>query len=506
MAIDEPARDKDGVAVAAGAVARAASSSEQPLPEELCDRFEPSLDTDLSDVRSHTGRASATAAEAVALVQQSIGNRAVNRLLAKRSRPQTATSQHDLNRRDENDIAPGADLAVEISATSPGAPLPLDLLARFESSLDADLSHVRIHTGRDSAKAADAVGARAYTVGKDVHFGAGYYEPSSASGIELLAHEVAHTVQQPAGAPGNRLEVSRPGDGAEVEADQAAGAIMRGDPAVMSQHPLAILRDKGDQKKPDATPAVFPQVIPIELNLESKGPKSEGYVKMNKAYLKLQGKLTDSNQPAEGGAVNVGPSVGGKSSDGKNSGQVGVTAEAKKSAQTFLNKEFDAMVNSLVKSVTGKDDAVKTELFAKAKAEAKAGSKEGSIKIGYDFGVDATIFGVGKVTAQVKFTLAGLKYKPSEKPPVSATVLAADFSQKFAVKRKKAFEVGGSHYDIEGSADFGAEFEPNWEKIALDAAKNVGRCRRDARDRCSAPRRPAAPCRDNHRSRYLHGW
>lgn len=148
----------------------------------------------------------------------------------------TLTS-HLLRRvRDDHGVAPDADAHVERAASSTGSPLPGDLRDRFEGSLGADLSAVRVHTGADSQIAADAVGARAYTVGQDIHFGAGHYDPSSAFGTHLLAHEVAHTVQQQGASPTrqHKLEVSTPGDTAEVEADRAADAMVSGGQAAVS--------------------------------------------------------------------------------------------------------------------------------------------------------------------------------------------------------------------------------------------------------------------------------
>lgn len=121
-------------------------------------------------------------------------------------------------------------LSVDAAARSNGAPLPDEVRGRFEQSLGADLSSVRVHTGAESAHAARAVGAKAYTTGQDIHFGAGQYQPSDAFGLHLLAHEVAHTVQQRGGPATTqyKLEVSSPGDAAEVEADRAADAMVAG--------------------------------------------------------------------------------------------------------------------------------------------------------------------------------------------------------------------------------------------------------------------------------------
>lgn len=139
-----------------------------------------------------------------------------------------------LGPRDGNGVAAHADVAVDRASGGSGAPLPDGVRDRFESSLGADLSAVRVHTGSASAEAAHAVGARAYTTGTDIHFAAGQYAPQDPFGLHLLAHEVAHTVQQQGAAPTrqHKLEVSSPTDGLEREADRAADAMVAGAPVV----------------------------------------------------------------------------------------------------------------------------------------------------------------------------------------------------------------------------------------------------------------------------------
>jgi hypothetical protein len=133
--------------------------------------------------------------------------------------------------RDDNGVAAGAEAAVDRAASSSGQALPTHLQRQFEQSTGADLSGVRVHTGGESATAARAVGAKAYTVGQDIHFAEGRYQPDDPFGMHLLAHEVAHTVQQQGGAAHrqHKLEVSTPHDAAEVEADRAADAMVRGE-------------------------------------------------------------------------------------------------------------------------------------------------------------------------------------------------------------------------------------------------------------------------------------
>ncbi|HEV7553837.1 MAG TPA: DUF4157 domain-containing protein, partial [Kofleriaceae bacterium] len=133
--------------------------------------------------------------------------------------------------RDANGVAEGADQSVATASASTGHALPGTLMRKFETSLGADLSNVRVHTSSQSQAAADAVGAKAYTVGNDIHFGSGHYDPTSHTGQHLIAHEVAHTVQQGGGIGRKvqfKLEVSQPGDAHETEADQAADSMVAG--------------------------------------------------------------------------------------------------------------------------------------------------------------------------------------------------------------------------------------------------------------------------------------
>jgi len=139
-------------------------------------------------------------------------------------------------------VRPDADEAMAKAGSSTGAPLPHTVRDKFEGGLGVDLGDVRVHTGSESAAAAQSVGARAFAVGSDVHFGQGEFDPGSPAGQKLLAHEVVHTVQQRgAAAPvaQHKLEVSAPGDAAEVEADTLADSLVAGSttaaPARMSQ-------------------------------------------------------------------------------------------------------------------------------------------------------------------------------------------------------------------------------------------------------------------------------
>lgn len=154
--------------------------------------------------------------------------------------------------RDANGVAAGASDAVDRASSSNGQPLPGDLRDRFEQSLGADLNNVRIHTGSESVEASSALGAKAYTTGHDIHFNAGQYNPIDPFGVHLLAHEVAHTVQQsgaPASGPQAKLEVSTPTDSLELEADRAADAMVRGETATVTTTAPVLARSEDDPAK-----------------------------------------------------------------------------------------------------------------------------------------------------------------------------------------------------------------------------------------------------------------
>jgi len=85
---------------------------------------------------------------------------------------------------------------------TPGQPLDADSRAFFEPRLRSNLGQVRIHADTRAAESARAVDARAYTVGQHVVFGRDRYAPGTADGRHLLAHELAHTLQQRGGTAG----------------------------------------------------------------------------------------------------------------------------------------------------------------------------------------------------------------------------------------------------------------------------------------------------------------
>ncbi len=131
-------------------------------------------------------------------------------------------------------LSGGSDLrsTVDAAVSSGGRPLDRSVRTQMEGAFDADFGNVRIHTGRAAATSARALQAAAYTQGSDIVFGQGNYAPATGNGRHLLAHELAHVVQQRAGRvaasdTGRGVAVSDPGDRFERAAEETARVVTR---------------------------------------------------------------------------------------------------------------------------------------------------------------------------------------------------------------------------------------------------------------------------------------
>ncbi|MGP0021764.1 MAG: DUF4157 domain-containing protein [Streptosporangiaceae bacterium] len=117
-------------------------------------------------------------------------------------RDRLAGTEHDLHR----------------ATAAGGTPLHAASRERMESAFSSDFAAVRVHTGAAAHDAASGLGARALTAGTDILFRAGEYQPGTPGGDRLLAHELAHVVQQAHGLPQGILDT-----GATGHLEKAAG-------------------------------------------------------------------------------------------------------------------------------------------------------------------------------------------------------------------------------------------------------------------------------------------
>lgn len=119
---------------------------------------------------------------------------------------------------------------------SPGGQLAPATRTRFESSFGQSFRDVRIHTGAQAAASARAVEARAYTVGRQIVFGAGEFAPETPAGRGLLGHELAHVAQQTSARPaGDTLSIGNPYTALEREAESGGWGSGRTSPLALQQ-------------------------------------------------------------------------------------------------------------------------------------------------------------------------------------------------------------------------------------------------------------------------------
>lgn len=114
---------------------------------------------------------------------------------------------------------------------APGKPLDPAMRAAMEPQFRHDFSRVRVHADNEAAASANSMGALAYTVGRHMIFAEGQYAPATRAGQRLLAHELAHTVQQRSTAEGAgmaQLHAGAVNDPLEVEAERASEAAAAG--------------------------------------------------------------------------------------------------------------------------------------------------------------------------------------------------------------------------------------------------------------------------------------
>lgn len=155
------------------------------------------------------GRVGLLDAGAIAHLQRAAGNAGVGSLL--------------------DDEPPGSSV-LDVVGSGGSQPLEGATRADMEASFGHDFGGVRVHTGAAASRSAESVQAQAYTVGDDIVFRGSSYDPGSASGRHLLAHELTHVVQQRSGPVdgtpmADGVSLSDPSDPFEQAAEETADEI-----------------------------------------------------------------------------------------------------------------------------------------------------------------------------------------------------------------------------------------------------------------------------------------
>ncbi len=162
------------------------------------------------------GPRTAGPAAGVMRMQRALGNAAVQRMLAQRAAD-----------------APAGEVPAEVedgihAARGGGGSLDPGTRGAMESALGADFSGVRVHTDARADSLSRALGARAFTTGRDVFFRQGEFSPATPGGQKLIAHELTHVVQQAATPVQRRLTLGAEGDAYEQEAESLAERVAAG--------------------------------------------------------------------------------------------------------------------------------------------------------------------------------------------------------------------------------------------------------------------------------------
>ena len=161
--------------------------------------------------------------------------------------------EEELHRKAGADLQAEEDAATPILANPDGGGMPLPGQARgfFESRFGTDFSGVRIHHDQPAAHLARSINARACTYRNNIYFKQGQYQPQSAAGQHLLAHELTHVVQQGAGpakparsggasaAPLEEEQMQKVGGSARIQRQAGEPVIMR-DLAIEPPSPEAV--------------------------------------------------------------------------------------------------------------------------------------------------------------------------------------------------------------------------------------------------------------------------
>ena len=187
---------------------------------------------------------------------------------------------------------------VNTALSSPGRSLDSSTRGAMESRFGHDFSGVRIHDDSVAAESARAVNARAYTVGQDIAFASGQYDPNSHAGSHLLAHELAHTIQQRGlQRSGNGVSMSHDSEYVrlEHEADSAAAAVTQGDTANVTRHASQPILSRAD----DGTVAPAKSTAPKQKQSKLSGAPMNHTVTPTEVYSKPTGAVSQTLEEFE---------------------------------------------------------------------------------------------------------------------------------------------------------------------------------------------------------------
>lgn len=221
---------------------------------------------------------------------------------------------------------------------SPSRAIDEPARSSFGTRFGHDFSRVRVHTDQLAANSAETIGAHAYTVGENIFFGASRYAPHTATGNQLLAHELAHVAQQQSSGvttlqkfPGPHL------DPFEAEANLMSAPDLGAGQMNSALHSVAGVPEAKPAPESPANPRAYsgPTAVPAPPEPEPKPEPRPEPVKVEAPPKKIPVSETEAAEKPEieagaklGGVYNVGRSLTSpgleQAGGGKFEGEVGI--------------------------------------------------------------------------------------------------------------------------------------------------------------------------------------
>ncbi len=131
--------------------------------------------------------------------------------------------------------------ALEFVQQNQGQPLDTSARETIEPKFAHDFANIRVFADGQAPDLANKLDARAFTIGQNIIFGDNEYQPHSRDGQGLLAHELAHTVQNERFGTSNLKSVSHESDAAEGEANAFASRVLMGSTLPLASEPTAMI-------------------------------------------------------------------------------------------------------------------------------------------------------------------------------------------------------------------------------------------------------------------------
>jgi Domain of unknown function (DUF4157) len=173
-----------------------------------------------------------------------------------------------------------------------GQPLPDNTRTFFESRFGHDFGGIRVHTDSQAAETAGQLNAQAFTIGRNVFFGAGHYEPHTSKGQWLMAHELTHTIQQ---QPSQTIATNR-----NIVQSRSNQQISR------SAAPISIQRKVSGDKAPASPaqdPAFMSAIGKIKATAKQQKHHPTGKSKADEAQAAVKPPTNDVSSKAAGKQV-----------------------------------------------------------------------------------------------------------------------------------------------------------------------------------------------------------